>query len=48
MIFNALVKSQFSYCPLVWIFCSRQTNNMINKIRERALRIALNDHISDF
>ena len=34
MIFNALLKSQFSYCPLVWMFCSRQTNNMINKIHE--------------
>ena len=47
MIFNALIKSQFSYCPLVWMFCSRQTNN-INKIHERALRIVLSDHISDF
>ena len=48
MIFNALIKSQFSYCPLVWMFCSRQTNNMINKIHERTLRIVLNDHISHF
>ena len=31
------------------MFCStRQTNNMINKIHQRALRIVLNDHISDF
>ena len=44
MIFNA-VKSQFSYCLLVWLFCSRQTNNMMGKIHERALRIVLNDHI---
>ena len=48
MIFNALIKSQFSYCTLVWMFCSRQTKNMINKIHEGALRIVLNDHISDF
>ena len=48
MIFNGLKKSQFSYCPLVWMFCSRQINNMINKIHERALRIVLNDNISDF
>ena len=47
MIFNALIKSQFSYCPLVWMFYSRQTNNMIKKIQETALRIALNDN-SDF
>ena len=48
MIFNALIKSQLSYCPLVWLFCSRQTNNMINKIHERALWIVLNDLINDF
>ena len=48
MIFNALIKSQLSYCPSVWLFCSRQTNNMINKIHERTLRIGLNDLINDF
>ena len=48
LIFNAIINSQFSYCPLVWIFCSRQTNNMINKLHERAMRFVLNDHGSDF
>ena len=48
MIFKALIKSQFSYYPVVLMFCSRQTNNMINKIHKKALRIVLNDHISDF
>ena len=42
------MKSQFSYCPLVWMFRSRTTNNMINKERERALRVVLDDHTSDF
>ena len=48
MIFNFSIKAQFSYCSLVSMFCSRQTKNMINKINEKALRITLNDHISDF
>ena len=39
MIFNALTKLQLSYCPLVWMFCSRLTNSMINKIHEKALRL---------
>ena len=43
LIFNSIVKSQFSYCPLVWMFCSRTSNNMINKLHERSLRIILND-----
>ena len=48
LIFNAIIKSHFSYCSLVRMFCSRQTNNMINKLHERALRLVLNDHVSDF
>ena len=32
LILNSIVKSQFSYCPLVWMFCSRTSNNMINKV----------------
>ena len=30
------------------MFCSRQVNNMINKVHERAWSIVLKDHISDF
>ena len=47
LIFDAIIKSQFSYCPLVWMFCSRQTNNMINKLHERAVRLVLNNHVSN-
>ena len=31
--------SQFSRCPLVWIYRSRTLNNKINKLHERALRL---------
>ena len=48
LIFNSIIKSQFSYCPLVWMFCSRTSNNMINKLHERSLRIILNDYSSNF
>ena len=40
-IFNVKIKSRFSYCPLVWMFCSRQTTNIINELHERALTIVL-------
>ena len=30
------------------MFCSRISNNMINKFHEWALRLILNDHTSDF
>ena len=47
-LFKTFIKSQSRYCPLVWMFYSRQTNNMINKIYERALRSVLTDNVSDF
>ena len=30
------------------MFCFRTTNGVINKVHERALRVLLNDHESDF
>ena len=48
LILNLVIKSQFSCCPLVWIFCSGTSKNMINKVHERSLGIILNDYSSDF
>ena len=35
--------SQFSYCPLIWMFHSRTLNNRINKSHETALRLVYKD-----
>ena len=40
---RAFITSQFQYFPLIWMFHSRQLNKKINKIKERALRIAYKD-----
>ena len=47
-IINAFILSQFSYCPLIWMFHSRKLNARINKIHERALRILFQDKHSSF
>ena len=36
---KAFFESQFKYCSLVWMFCSRTTNNKINSLHKRALRL---------
>ena len=46
LLLNSVIKSQFSYCPLIRMFCSRSLNNLINRIHERALRLIHNDHVS--
>ena len=43
-----MIKSQFSYCPIIWMFSSRQSNNLINKVHERSLRLITNDENSSF
>ena len=45
---TTFIMSHFSYCPLVWMFHDRASNNKINKIHERALRIIHKDSTSNF
>ena len=40
--------SQFSCCPLIWMFCSRMSNNKINELQERSLRILYKSDCSNF
>ena len=45
---NAFFKSQFSYCPLVWMCHSHANNGKINRLHERCLRIIYSDKQSSF
>ena len=42
IIFNSYILSNFSYCPLIWMFCNKKENNIINNTHKRALRILYN------
>ncbi len=48
VLIRSFVISQFQYCPLAWMFHSRQLNIKISKIHERALSIAYKDYESNF
>ena len=48
ILMTAFVESQFSYCPLIWMFCSRKMNRRINHVHERALRLVYDDYVSPF
>ena len=41
-------RSQFSYWPLIWVFSSRKSNNLISKVHERSLRIVSGSNHSTF
>ena len=43
LLMKSFIESQFSYCPLVWMFRDRNSNNKINRLHERALRMLYKD-----
>jgi hypothetical protein len=49
ILMNSFIESQFSHCPLVWMFClSRELNRRIDRIQERGLRIVYKDYTTSY
>ena len=44
LLINSFIKSHFSYCSLIWMFCNRKSIKKVNKIQERHLRLMTNNH----
>ena len=45
ILMTVFIESQFSYCLLIWMFCSRKMNR---RIHERAPRLVYDDYVSSF
>ena len=43
---KAFITFQFSYCPLIWMFHSRNLNKKINRIHEQALRLVYQNNLN--
>ena len=48
LIMSSFIKSQFSYCLLIWTFCSRTSMNKLNNIHEKCLCLVTKDYDSKF
>ena len=48
ILFNSFLMSNFSYCPLIWMFCGKLANSQMNLIHKRALRALYNDHSASY
>ena len=48
VLMNSFIHSQFSYCPLLWMFCNKALNRKIDRIHERGLRMVYQDYKSSF
>ena len=47
-IFNSFIKSNFNYCPLVWMCCGKRNVDRIEKLQCRAVRFVCNDFVSNY
>ena len=48
IVFKSFLESQFKCYCLTWMFSSRKSNNKINKLHKRSLRIVNNDYESTY
>ena len=48
LLINSFFKTQFNYCPSIWMSHSRENNSKINRLHERYLRAIYNDKQSSF
>ena len=48
ILYNSFIKSQFGYCPIVWLFHGKVAENQINRIQKRALKAVYNDFDASF
>ena len=45
---EAYIMSAFKYCPLIWSFFNRTSNNQINKIHKRTLHLVYETEDANF
>ena len=38
-----MIESQFAYCPLIWIFCSKTCMKRVEKVQYKSLQVVYND-----
>ena len=46
LLYNSFMLTTFNYCPLIWMFCGKTTDNKANTVHKRVLRELLNDYTS--
>ena len=44
----SIFMSNFSYCPLIWMFCSNSADKEIKKANKRALRVLNEDYDTSY
>ena len=46
--YKSCISSNFSYCPVSWIFCRKRNSVKLEKLQKRALRFIFSDYTSPY
>ena len=38
LLMKSFIIAQFNYCPIVWMYCQRRSNNLINRITRKSIK----------
>ena len=42
------IESQFAYCPLIWIFCSKTDMQRVEKVQYKTLQAVYNNYMATY
>ena len=48
ILYNTFVMSNFNYCPLIWMYHGKTSNNKVDRVQKRAQRVLHNDFNTQF
>ena len=48
LVFKSFIRANFSYCPIVWHFCSKVNTEKLEKLQYRDLKIVFNSYESSY
>jgi len=48
ILYHSYILSTFGYCPVIWMFCRKSSNEEMERVQKNTLRIIYNDYDSDF
>ena len=47
-LYHCYILSAFGYCPIIWMFCGKSSNEGIDRVQRIALRTIYNDYTSNY
>ena len=44
----SMIESQFAYCPLIWMFCSKTNMQRVEKVQHKSLQVVYNNYMATY